>query len=122
LDGVEFAGADDAVGFLVAVAVIVLLPVIVLMVTFTVEWLALAVALPIVVAVRAITGRPWIVTARPLGPVGVPGHGGHLRYAYAVRGWSASRRAIETARRDISRTGSPEALGTATPSRARTRR
>jgi hypothetical protein len=113
---------DDAVGCLVAVAVIVLLPVIVLMVMFTVEWLVLAVALPIVVAVRAAGGRPWIVTARPLDPVGVPGHGGHLRYAYAVRGWSASGRAIDTARRDISRTGSPESLGTGAPLRARTLR
>jgi hypothetical protein len=119
VDGLEFAGADDAVGCLVAVAVAVLLPVIVLAVMFALEWLALAAVLPVAVAARAITGRPWIVTARPLESVGVPGHGGHLRYAYAVRGWPASRRAIETARRDIGRTGVPESLGTGTPLRSR---
>jgi hypothetical protein len=115
-DGAEFGAVDDPAGCLVAVVVIIFLPVILLVLTFTVEWLALLAVLPLAMVVRAIAGKPWIVVARPVGePQRVVYGSRPVRYAYAVRGWRASREAIRSARSEIVRSGAPESLGVGAP-------
>jgi hypothetical protein len=111
MDGLDLGGADDVAGCLVAVAVAVLLPVLVIVFAIAAEWLALLAVLPFLVLARTVFGRPWLVTARPAGrrrPV--PGMATPGLYVGQIRGWRASRGLISEVAAEISRGGIPRSL------------
>jgi hypothetical protein len=113
VEGLDATSDVDSAPVVLVIAAIVLLPVIIVLSVFLVEWLFVLLLLPLATAASAFAGRPWQVVARQRSGLGVHHvpRADRLRFARGVRGWHASGRMISQVGREIAESGAPQSLG-----------